>query len=52
MTLTYVSNFRWWKYLGIWVLHPGWVSGRGLVGVCLIVVEVKSLLTAAVVDAA
>lgn len=40
-----------WTYLGVWVLHPGWVSGRGLVGVRLVVVEVKGLLAAAVVGA-
>lgn len=40
-----------WMYLGVRVLHPGWVSGRGLVGVCLVVEEVKGLFTAAVVGA-
>lgn len=40
-----------WMYLGVRVLHPGWVGGRGLVGVCLVVEEVKSLLAAAVVGA-
>lgn len=38
-------------YLGVRVLHPGWVGGRGLVGVCLVVEEVKGLLAAAVVGA-
>lgn len=38
-------------YLGIWVLHPGWVSGRCVIGVSLVVVEVEGLLTAAVVGA-
>lgn len=38
-------------YLGVWVLHPGRVSGSGLVGVCLVVIEVKGLLAAAVVGA-
>lgn len=38
-------------YLGVWVLHPGRVGGRRLVGVGLVVVQVEGLLTAAVVDA-
>lgn len=38
-------------YLSVRILHPWWVSGRGLVRVCLVVVEVEGLLTAAVVGA-
>lgn len=40
-----------WTYLGVRVLHPGRVGGGGLVGVCLVVEEVKGLFTAAVVGA-
>lgn len=46
----YISTWAW-LYLGIWVLHPGWVGVCGLVGVGLVVVEVEGLLTAAVVGA-
>lgn len=43
---------KWvWLYLGVRVLHPGRVSVRGLVGVCLVVKEVKGLFAAAVVGA-
>ena len=38
-------------YLGVWVLHPERVIGGGLIGVCLVVIEVKGLLAAAVVGA-
>lgn len=38
-------------YLGVGVLHPGWEGGCGLVGVCLVVVEVKGLFAVAVVRA-
>lgn len=42
--------YRNW-YLCVWVLHPGRVSGRGLIWVGLVVVEVEGLLTAVVVGA-
>lgn len=42
---------RLWTYLGVGVLHPGGVRGRGLVGVGLVVIEVKGLFAAAVVRA-
>lgn len=38
-------------YLSVGVLHPGWEGGCGLIRVCLVVVEVKGLLAAAVVRA-
>lgn len=49
--LTHNTRGWAWTYLGVRVLHPGWESGRGLVGVGLEVVEVKGLLAAAVVGA-
>lgn len=43
---------KWvWLYLGVRVLHPRRVSVRGLIGVCLVVKEVKGLFAAAVVGA-
>jgi len=38
-------------YLGVRVLHPRWVGFRCLIGICLVIVEVERLLTAAVVCA-
>lgn len=45
-----VRNLTDGTYLGVWVFHPRWVRGRGVVSVGLVVVQVERLFTAAVVS--